>query len=223
MVTSSPGDLATAHARPLLLAGALAGPLYLALGAAQALFRSGFDPRLHALSLLANGPMGWVQTLNFLLAGALVAAGAVGARRVLAGRRGGRWIPGLLGSYALGLVGAGMFPADPGAGFPPGTPDSVGMSQTGLMHFVFGAIGFYALAGAMIASAWRYWMAGRLAWAALTFITALAFLVSFLALASGPPAPATMLTFYAAVACSWAWLTVALLDLARSTSAEIAR
>ena len=127
----------------------------MALGAAQALLRPGFDPRLHALSLLANGAFGWVQTLNFLLAGAMVGAGAMGVRGNLAGTRGGRAIPILLAVYAVGLVGAGLFPADPGAGFPPGSPDFVGMSQVGLLHFVFGALGFYALAGAMGVFAWR--------------------------------------------------------------------
>jgi hypothetical membrane protein len=215
VVTAASGLRADRGARPLLVAGAVAGPLYLALGAAQALLRPGFDPRLHALSLLANGPFGWVQTANFLLAGLLVAAGALGVRRALTGTRGGSWGPVFLGVYAVGLVGAGVFPADPGAGFPPGTADPVGMSRTGLLHFVFGAIGFYALVGAMVVFAWRYLKAGRKGWAATTAVTAGAFLAGFLSMASGPPAPATMLAFYGVVAWSWAWLTLALLDLTR--------
>ncbi len=206
------------RARHLLLAGALAGPLYLVLGAAQALLRPGFDPRIHALSLLANGPMGWVQTLNFLLAGALVAVGALGVRRVLAGHRGGRAIPILLGAYAVGLVGAGLFPADPGAGFPPGAPDPAGMSQAGLLHFAFGAAGFYALAGAMGVFTWRYLEDGRRGWAAATALTGAAFLAGFLTMASGSPSPSTMLAFYGVVAWSWGWLTLALLDLARRST-----
>jgi hypothetical protein len=201
----------------LLLAGALAGPLYVALGAAQALLRPGFDPRLHALSLLANGAFGWVQTLNFLLAGAMVGAGAMGVRRNLAGTRGGRAIPILLAVYAVGLVGAGLFPADPGAGFPPGSPDFVGMSQVGLLHFVFGALGFYALAGAMGVFAWRFLKAGRRGWAGASALTGVAFLAGFLAMASGPPSPATMLAFYGVVLGSWVWLTLVFLQLARST------
>jgi hypothetical protein len=204
------------RARSLLLAGALAGPIYVALGAGQAFLRAGFDPRIHALSLLANGPFGWVQTLNFVLAGALVGAGALGVRRVLAGSRGGRSIPILLGVYAVGLIGAGLFPADPGAGFPPGTPDPVGMSQVGLLHFVFGAIGFYALVGAMGVVAWRFLKAGRRGWAGASAVTGAVFLTGFLSMASGPPAPATMLAFYGVVAGSWVWLTLVLLDVARS-------
>jgi hypothetical membrane protein len=208
------------EARALLLAGAMAGPLYIGLGVAQALLREGFDPRIHALSLLANGPMGWVQTLNFVLAGALVAAGAVGVWRVLAGKRGGRWASILLGLYAVGLLGAGLFPADAGAGFPPGTPSPEAMSQAGLLHFVFGALGFYALAGCIAVFAWRYLKGGRSGWAAATAGTALVFLAGFLSMASGPPAPATMLAFYGVVALSWVWLTWALLDLREGRGAE---
>jgi hypothetical membrane protein len=209
---AAPAEVGPGHGRALL-AGALAGPLYVGLGAAQAFLREGFDPRIHALSLLANGPMGWVQTLNFVLAGVLVAAGAVGVRRALAGGRGGAWGPVLLGIYGLGLVGAGVFPADPGAGFPPGTPDPEGMSRVGLLHFVFGALGFYALAGFMAVFAWRYLKEGRGVWSAATAGIALVFLGGFLSMASGPPAPATMLVFYGVVALSWGWLTLALLDL----------
>jgi hypothetical membrane protein len=201
--------------RALLLAGALAGPLYLGLGGAQALLRSGFDPRVHALSLLANGPMGWVQTFNFILAGVLVLTGGLGARRVLKGHPGGSWVPLLLGAYALGLVGAGVFPADPGAGFPPGSPEFEGMTRTGLLHFIFGALGFYALAGAMGVMAWRYRKEGRAGWAVGTGATALIFLAGFIAMASGPPSAVTMLAFYGVVALSWGWLSLAFLDLAR--------
>lgn len=220
MVTALPE--AGADRRPhhgasrLLLAGALAGPLYVSVGAAQALLRTGFDPRIHALSLLANGPFGWVQTLNFLLAGALVGAGALGVRRKLEGTRGGRAIPILLAIYAMGLVGAGLFPADPGAGFPPGSPEFVEMSQVGLLHFVFGAVGFYALAGAMGVFAWRFFRAGRRGWAGASALTAVVFLAGFLTMASGPPSPAVMLAFYGVVAGSWVWLTLVLLEVARS-------
>jgi hypothetical protein len=41
--------------RQALLAGALAGPLYIIVGTLEALFRDGFDIRIHSLSLLANG------------------------------------------------------------------------------------------------------------------------------------------------------------------------
>ncbi|WP_234800730.1 DUF998 domain-containing protein [Luteitalea pratensis] len=108
--------------RLLLACGVAAGPIYLLVGFGQAWTREGFDMRRHALILLANGDLGWIQVANFLIAGVLVIAGAIGVRRVLHPGRGGTWGPLLLSVYGLGLIGAGVFPADPGQGFPPGTP-----------------------------------------------------------------------------------------------------
>jgi len=80
----------------LLRCGIAAGPLYVIVGLAQVATREGFDVRRHALSLLSNGDLGWIQILNFLASGFLVIAGAKGLRKVLRGSRGGTWAP-LLG------------------------------------------------------------------------------------------------------------------------------
>jgi hypothetical protein len=196
--------------RRFLLAGALAGPLYIVVGVLQMMLREGFDPRLHALSLLSNGEMGWIQVGNFIGTGLLVGAGAWGVRGVMRGERGGTWGPILLALYAVGLVGAGVFVADPGAGFPPGTPDPTGMTRTGLLHFVFGALGFYSLVGACFVFARRFRGDGRKGWALYSALTGAGFLVSFMAIASGQITPVIMLTFYAAVAWSWIWLSAVL-------------
>ena len=91
----------------LLAGGLIAGPLYLVAGLAQALTRDGFDLGRHALSLLENGRLGWIQIGNFLVAGLLSIACAAGMRRVLAGGPGGTWGPRLVGVYGAGLVLAG--------------------------------------------------------------------------------------------------------------------
>ena len=44
--------------RIALIAGAIAGPLYVGVGTLEAVLRSGFDIRIHSLSLLANGSWG---------------------------------------------------------------------------------------------------------------------------------------------------------------------
>lgn len=204
-MNEGPGTGPGAAGGTLLRAGALAGPLYLLIGGAQALTRDGFDVRRHALSLLSNGELGWIQTANFLLAGALVIAGAAGLRRVMRGTRGGTWAPLLVAVYGIGLVGAGTFAADPGLGFPPGTPESVEMSTSGLLHFVFGALGFYAIIAACFVFARRFGAAGRRGWALYSGITGVLFLISFGAIASGSTASSTILGFYAAVAAMWIW------------------
>jgi hypothetical protein len=198
-----------------LLGGALAGPLYLALGLGQALFRDGFDMRRHALSHLANGDLGWIQVANFLVAGLLVLAGALGVRRVLRGSRGGTWGPILLALYGVGLLGAGIFVADPGGGFPPGTPDPTEMSRAGLLHFAFGALGFYALIGACFVFARRYADRGRIVPAVFSTVTGAVFLGSFATVASGSTGAGVMLGFYLAVAWIWAWHSWVLLDTRR--------
>lgn len=197
----------------LLRAGIAAGPLYLALGLGQAFTREGFDVRRHALSLLGNGELGWIQVGNFLLAGVLVIAGAAGVRRLLRGRPAGTWGPVLLALYGVGLIGAGIFVADPGAGFPPGSAPPPEMTRPGLLHFVFGGLGFYALIAACFVFARRYARIGARGWAAFSALTGVGFFLAFAWIASGSTSAATILSFYAAVAWIWIWHTLVLLDL----------
>jgi hypothetical protein len=138
-------DRGAALTRSLLGYGVLAGPFYLAVGLVQALVREGFDFSRHPLSVLANGPGGWVQTANFLLSGAMVLAAAVGFARALRPHsRAAGWI---LGCFGLSMVVAAIFRADPVDGFPVGTPPGVptSVSTTGMLHFAAGGIGFLAL------------------------------------------------------------------------------
>jgi hypothetical protein len=200
--------------RRLLRCGIAAGPIYLAVGAAQILTRDGFDMRLHALSLLSNGDYGWIQTANFMVSGLLVLAGAAGVRRLLQPGAGGTWGALLLALYGVGLIGAAVFPADPGRGFPPGTPmESSGMSQAGLMHFVCGGIGFYALIAACFVFARRLARQRRMPRAIYSVFTGVAFFLAFAAIASGSASAAVMLIFYAAVAWVWIWHAALSLDL----------
>src|SRR5262245_12603965 len=108
--------------KTLLTCGIVAGPLYIIVGLIQMAIRPGFDITRHSGSLLANGDLGWIQILNFLVTGGLLIAGAVGLKRALPSGLGSKWAPLMLGLYGLGLIGAGIFRADPALGFPPGTP-----------------------------------------------------------------------------------------------------
>jgi len=200
----------------LLVCGLAAGPVYLTVGLAQVLTRDGFDVRRHALSLLSNGELGWIQIANFLVTGLLVLAGAAGVRRALHPGRGGTWGPLLLAVYGVGLIGAGVFVADPGRGFPPGTPEVVrGMSRSGLLHFVFGGIGFYALIAACFVFARRFAGQRRPAWTAYSVFTGVAFFIAFAAIASGSTSAVTMLAFYAAVVWVWIWHTAVFASVLR--------
>src|SRR5688500_16304245 len=88
--------------RSLLMCGVLAGPIYLAAGIAQGLLRDGFDFGRHPLSVLANGPGGWVQTANFVVTGLMVVAAAVGFQRVL--RATSRATGVFLGAFGMSML-----------------------------------------------------------------------------------------------------------------------
>ena len=106
MTTTSASAVTTTprvSTRTLLAAGLVAGPLYTAVWLGQAATREGFDITRHPASLLANGGPGWIQTANFVIAGILSIAAAVGVRRSITGR-GSRWAPRLLGAYGVGLL-----------------------------------------------------------------------------------------------------------------------
>ena len=129
-----------------LWCGVVAGPFYLAIGLIQAFVREGFDLGRHPLSMLANGPGGWIQTANFVLTGLMVIAAAIGFGRVLGSSA--RALPWFLGAFGAAMIVAAVFPADPVDGFPPGTPEGPprSISTTGVVHFAAGALGFISLA-----------------------------------------------------------------------------
>jgi hypothetical protein len=197
------------HATRLLLRlGLAAGPLYVIVGLVQILAREGFDMRRHPLSLLSNGELGWIQTANFVLSGILVVLGTVGVRRLLHPSRAGTWGPLLLGVWGLGLLGAGAFPADPAPDFPPGAAVvAEGISRTGLLHFVFGAIGFYAVIAACLVFARRFAAARQPVWTGASVLAGAALFSAFAALPAGFTGPAAMLALYGAVLGVWIWHT----------------
>ncbi len=203
----------------LLRGGLAAGPVYVLVGLVQVLTREGFDVRRHALSLLSNGDLGWIQIANFLVSGVLVLAGAWGVRRTLTTGRGGTWGPLLLGLYGAGLIGAGIFVADPGAGFPPGAPGPTTISRSGMLHFVSGGLGFYALIAASFVFARRFAALGRRGWTTFSLVTGLGFFLAFAAIASGPPSAPVMLAFYAAIVWVWIWLSALFASLLRNRPA----
>jgi hypothetical protein len=193
----------------LLAGGIAAGPLYVGIGTAEVFLRPGFDIRRHALSLMSNGDLGWIQIASFIASGALVIAGAVGMRRSLRGQSGGLWGPALLALYGLGLIAAGCFVADPMDGFPIGTPLGPPVVTTwhGPLHFMAGGIGFVGLIGACLVFA-RHFASGRQSgWAAFSLATGVLFLASFASIASGSKQHWVVPAFTVAVLLAWTWLS----------------
>lgn len=199
-------------AATLLRYGVVAGPFYLTVGVIQAFVRDGFDLARHPLSLLANGPWGWVQTANFVLTGLMVIAAAVGIRRALGtGPRAFTWF---LGAFGVGMLVAAVFAADPVDGFPPGTPEGfpTSISTPGLIHFIAGALGFLSLAISCLLGARALSRRGGPLLGSLSALCGLVVLVGFF---GTPLLSLGTWGIWTAVVVGWAWLAAVSLVLMR--------
>src|SRR3954451_19630759 len=90
------------------LCGALAGPLFVGTFLVEGAVRTGYSPLRHPVSGLALGPDGGVQSINFLVTGALLVTFAVGRGDLVP--RTARY---LLAAVGLGMIGSGVFVTDP--------------------------------------------------------------------------------------------------------------
>jgi len=157
--------------------GVAAGPLFVASVVIQEATRDGFDPRRHALSQLALGEHGWIQTATFALAGLLVLTSALGLRRLLREGPGSTWGPFLIGLYGLGLIWAAVFPTDPAAGFPPGVPAPAQPTLYGTLHNLSPTIMGLALIIACSVFARRFLRSRQRGWAIYSMVTPVIYLV----------------------------------------------
>jgi len=196
----------TNRTRALLACGVVAGPLFLAVAVLQALTRDGFDLSRHPLSLLSMGELGWIQIANFVVAGLLSVAFAVGLRRVLQPGRGGRWGPLLVGAYGVGLIMGGVFVTDAGAGFPPGAPAGAPeqLSWRGVLHAIAPVLAFLSLILACFVLARRFAGLGQRGWATYCVATG----VALLGLLAWPDQDTVIVQLAVAIVLGWAWLSV---------------
>jgi Protein of unknown function (DUF998) len=196
--------------RIALIAGAIAGPLYVGIGTLEAVLRDGFDIRIHSLSLLANGAGGWIHSTMMVVTGMLTIIGAIGVSTVQqrAGRRSYAMITGLV-VYGLGVATAGLLRADPAEGFPIGTPPGPPMviTASGVGHLVAGGIGFLGLVVACLACARRSARADDRIWTVCSAVIGVYYLVAFAGIASGAGNPLINIAFTVAVVLGWGWLT----------------
>lgn len=210
LTTPRAGLAGTATTKALLAGGAVAGPLFIVVGLLQVFTRDGFDLRRHPLSLLSNGDLGWVQIANFVVAGILFAASAVGMRRVLHPGPGGTWGPLLVGLVGVGMIAAGVLVADPADGFPPGTPPGRpdALSWHGGLHFLVAAVAYLALIAACLVFARRFSALGQRGWARYSVATGVAFLAAWLALFVWPEQDVVNLTYAVAALHGHAWVSL---------------
>lgn len=208
--------------RSLLGYGMLAGPFYLVASVCEGIVRPGFDFTRHDWSLLANGDGGWVHRLVLGLTGLMVIAAGVGFVRYLRGRRAPVAAGWFLAVYGAGLVGAGVFSADPANGFPVGTPEGPNPtpSASGLLHLAFAGVGFLGLVICCLLCARRFRREGAGGWAAFSVTTGVLFLAAFAGIAAGGGSSVVVLAFTAAIVLAWAWLLLVSLQMYRQAGAS---
>jgi Protein of unknown function (DUF998) len=171
-------DRRTTETRRLLACGIVAGPLFLVVSLVQAFTREGFDLGRHPISLLSLGDLGWLQISNFVVTGAMYLACAIGLRRVLQSGRGTTWGPRLVGALGVGLIAAGLFITDAGAGYPPGASAGAPLeiSWHGFLHEIGFMVAIFGMIGGCLVLARRFAALSQPVWVALSVATPVAVL-----------------------------------------------
>jgi Protein of unknown function (DUF998) len=193
----------------------MAGPLFIVVFLIEGAVTPDYHPLRHPVSSLALGPFGWTQTANFVIAGLLTLAFAVGLMRLPGVRLKVGAI--LVGVWGVGLLGAGAFVTDPVSGYPPGTPPlPVEATTSGTLHDLFSVAAFFALAAACFVLAggagWR--------WTIYSVLSGAAFLGAFFVAGVGfgqtePYVDVAGLWQRVCVLIGWTWLTMLALRLLR--------
>jgi hypothetical protein len=111
----------------------------------------------------------------------------------------------LIGTFGLGLLVAGLFPADPANGFPPGTPDGApaAISRSAKLHGVGFLLAFGSLTAACIVLARRFRRAGRRGWMTFSAVTGAAIPPIVLAGMSMPGATSLLFALVAVIGFGW--------------------
>lgn len=201
------------NTRPFLLAGIAAGIIFFIVPTIEIFARPGFDISRHAISMLSLGERGWLMAATFLLAGLLTLLCAIGMRRALDRRAGGRWGPILVGAYGIGLIIAGIFPAPAGLGFPPGTPADMEpvMTASAIMHSIAFMVAFTSLILACFVFARHFSKVDTRGWTIFSAATGLAIPALIASGMSGVIVPGV--AFYWAAMLAWLWVAAVVRNL----------
>ena len=209
--------------RNLLLLGAIGPPLFLIVALVEGATRPGYDAVSMPISLLALGALGWMQTANFLVFGLLMLGFAVGLDRFLVDRpdrtRAGA---ALIGVFGIGIIGAGLFAADPGGGYPPGVTTGTG---TGSLHDLSTLITFVALIGSGVAFSRAALRTRRRSWAVYNAASAILVLIGFVLTiiafsSTSDISPIGGLIQRVTVVVGWLWLSLLAIDALRRSNVE---
>ncbi|MEV6279902.1 DUF998 domain-containing protein [Nocardia sp. NPDC051832] len=184
--------------------GLLTGPLFIVAFGIEGALREGYNPMRHPVSALSLGPWGWTASITFAVCGVLglvFAAGLWRAGTVVAAL--------LVGLWAIGLLGLGLFVTDPVSGYPPGVPAVPDTTFHATLHNIFSVLVLLGLTAACFVFAGdRGWL-----WMGYSLASGLVFGVAFMVAGSGfAQAPNLVdtggLWQRIAIVAGWTWLTV---------------
>ena len=162
----------------------IAGPLFVIVFLIEGSLRSGYDVMRQPVSALAMGERGWVQQANFIVVGILMLAYAFGLNTALATYGGSFWIPFLVGLYAVGLIGAGIFVTDK-TGIPNNAPAPKKRDAAGAIHDLCSVIVFIPLFVVCFVFAHLFAVSGLLGWHIYSVTTGILFGIGFILFARG--------------------------------------
>jgi hypothetical membrane protein len=169
-----------------LVCGLIAGPLFVTTFLVAGVIKPGYSPLRHDVSALELGDFGWIQRLNFVLAGLLTLAFAAGLRRGLSMEIGRKWGARLIGLWAIGLVGSGIFITDPIGGYPPGSPvEGAEVTVHGVLHNLCAGLSFISLLMAIILFARMFAARRQRAWAVYSVLCGTVLVVSIIVASYG--------------------------------------
>jgi len=230
-------DLPPAGAAPrtvtttvLLACGVIAGPLFTLAWAVEGATRAPYNPLRHPVSSLELGEFGWTQRVNFIVAGLLALAFAIGLWRALRPLGGSTWGPLLVAGYGIGLVGAGVFVTDPVSGYPPGTPDHLQSysSVHAALHDLLSLPTFVGLPIACLVLARRFAGWGQRGWARYSAATGAGFAVTFVLTSMAFNQVESLVAFGGllqrlTITAGWTWITLLATHLLRDRPASPGR
>ncbi len=211
--------------KTLLVCGAVAGPLFVVAFVVEGATRAGYDPVRYPVSLLAVGDFGWVQVVNFIVTGLLMLALAVGLRLAPQPLGGSTWGPLLVGVYAIGLLGAGIFVTDPVAAYPPGASHQIQPSLHSTLHDLSSVVVLAALPAACLVFSRRFAARGERGWATYSAGSGVVFAVGFILASAGFNQAETLIDVAGllqriAIAVGWGWLALLAVHLLRLCAAS---
>jgi hypothetical membrane protein len=207
---SSQGIVTT---KRLLLCGAIADPLFIAMFLIEGATRTNYNPLRHPISSLALGDFGWMQSATFIVSGLLMIAFAIGLRRALRPRGGSIWGSLLVGIWGFGLFGAGIFITDPVSGYPPGTPAQGEPTTIGNLHDLFSLLAFVGLVVACFVFSGYFARRGNIGWAVYSALSGVVFVVAFFLASAGFTQSEGLVNIGGLIqriqiTTGWSWLTL---------------